>query len=551
VNRWAKGIIARRLCGSLGPISGRDPATADYESRFGVVQFVALCRRRIAAVAPPSLRSWTIGLIAFVCVALVGSEARQLWGVHTADIRQSEAVTSDTARLMAEQVETTLKTADTIVASLVERVEAEGTGPEARMRLYRLMTSLAAALPAIHEMGISDSQGNAIVESLVPNPVAFDYAAQEYFRFHATQPNRGPFIGAPIKSKMDGSYDITVTRRINGPGGGFAGVVVTSVSMEYFQQLFDQMQAKSGGTIALVADDGTVLARSPANASNATDVVGNSELRQAMRRDQRAGSLSFVSGIDGTRRLGSYHHLGQFPLVTAVAQSEWEVQRGWRAELRSHAIILACVMIVVAVLGGHVVRANRKLTSQAMQDALTGLPNRRFFDATIDREFRRAVRSGQPISVIMIDLDHFKDYNDCYGHLAGDESLRAIARTIQGCLRRVGDCAARYGGEEIAVVLPGLDMRRAYALAETMRWTVRDLAIAHARSAPGIVTFSAGVATWLPGHRASGWQGLVGDADAALYAAKERGRDAVEQYPSPLTTASTTPGMRFPERRTA
>ena len=93
---------------------------------------------------------------------------------------------------MAEQADTTLKTADTIVASLVERVEAEGTGPEARTRFYRLMTSLAAALPAIHEMGITDEQGNAIVKSLKPDPTGLNYAEREYFKFHADPPGSWP-----------------------------------------------------------------------------------------------------------------------------------------------------------------------------------------------------------------------------------------------------------------------------------------------------------------------------------------------------------------------
>src|SRR5450432_2921035 len=101
------------------------------------------------------------------------------------------------------------------------------------------MTSLASALPAIHVMGITDSQGNAIVKSLVPKPVGMNYAEREYFRYHATHADRGPFIGARIKSKVDGSYNFTVTRRINNTDGSFGGVVVTSVSMKYFQQLFD------------------------------------------------------------------------------------------------------------------------------------------------------------------------------------------------------------------------------------------------------------------------------------------------------------------------
>jgi diguanylate cyclase (GGDEF)-like protein len=477
------------------------------------------------------LQSGTIALVACFCLALIGSEAWQLWRVHAANIQQTEIVTSNTARSMAEQADSTLKTADTVVASLVERLEAEGTGLDSRIRFHHLMTSLAAALPAIHEMGITDSKGNAIVKSLVADPHGLNYAEREYFRFHAAHADRQTFIGQKVKSKIDGSTNVTVTRRYNNPDGSFAGVVVTSVSMTFFQRLFDQLQAKSGGVVALLADDGSILVRSPP-APDAGDRVGP-ELERQMRDHPSGASLAYVSGIDGVRRLGSYQHLSQFPMSALVSQSEWDVQSTWRAELHSHAIILGCVILVVSVLGGCALRATQKLNAQAMQDGLTGLANRRSFDETIEREVRRADRSGQPVSVIMIDIDHFKAYNDCHGHPGGDECLRVAAHAIQDCLRREGDLAARYGGEEIAVVLPGTDARRAYGLAERMRLEVRGLALRQAPGIGGNLTLSAGVATYMPGRSVGAAQGLVAAADAALYAAKAGGRDRVEPQPSP------------------
>ncbi len=221
------------------------------------------------------IRNRTVALIVCVCAALIGTEVWQLWEVCDTNFRQTGVVTSNTARSIAEQAETTMKTADTIAASLVERVEAEGTGPEARTRLYALMTSLATALPAIHEMGIMDHLGDAIVKSPVPNPAGLNYADREYFRFHATHPGSEPFIGARIRSKVDGTYPITITHRINSSNGSFGGVVVVSVSMKLFRQLFDQMQAKSGGVMALLADDGTILARSPAVPPDSAGVMDN------------------------------------------------------------------------------------------------------------------------------------------------------------------------------------------------------------------------------------------------------------------------------------
>jgi diguanylate cyclase (GGDEF)-like protein len=448
--------------------------------------------------------------------------------VYESDVQEARVVTATTARSVANQAETTIKTADSIVASIVERVEAEGTGPEARVRFYRLMTSLAAALPAIHEMGITDADGNAIVKSLVENSAGLNYSDREYFRYHATHTDRGPFIGARIKSKIDGSYAITVTRRINHADGSFAGVVVTSVSLNFFQRLFDQVLAKSGGIIALLTDDGTVLVRSPNLASGIGNPVADSEFRRHVQEEPLAGGLSYRSALDGVWRYGSYQHLSDFPLSTLVSQSEWEVQRSFRSQLMWNAAILVCVAVVVVNLGIRALKANRLLNAQAMQDGLTGLANRRTFDEMILREFRIAAWTGQPISMVMIDIDHFKDYNDSYGHPAGDECLRTIARTVQGCIRRAGDLVARYGGEEMVVMLPGLDAARAKALAETMRQAVHDLALPHVGSVHKFVTLSAGVATYSPRRSVGGWRALIERADAALYRAKAKGRDFVE-----------------------
>jgi diguanylate cyclase (GGDEF)-like protein len=126
-----------------------------------------------------------------------------------------------------------------------------------------------------------------------------------------------------------------------------------------------------------------------------------------------------------------------------------------------------------------------------------------------------------------------------------------IARAIMGCLRRAGEFAARYGGEEIAVVLPGVDERRACTLAETMRSAVQELALPHSHSARGIVTLSAGVATVSPGLDDDGWQALIGDADAALYSAKQRGRNTVEARSASLMTLGLASGTCSPERQAA
>jgi diguanylate cyclase (GGDEF)-like protein/PAS domain S-box-containing protein len=165
-----------------------------------------------------------------------------------------------------------------------------------------------------------------------------------------------------------------------------------------------------------------------------------------------------------------------------------------------------------------------ELAEQAATDELTGLANRRRFDAVLDQAWRRTLRAGEPLSVLMIDADQFKAFNDRYGHIAGDDCLRRLARAIAGQLHRPHDLVARYGGEEFAAILPATAEPAAARLAERIRAAVEALELPHEGSAGGIVTISVGVAGARAGDIGGG-AALVDAADRALYAAKRGGRN--------------------------
>ena len=173
-------------------------------------------------------------------------------------------------------------------------------------------------------------------------------------------------------------------------------------------------------------------------------------------------------------------------------------------------------------------RARDVLADLSQTDGLTGIANRMRFDDVLDREWVRASRSGQPLSLVLVDIDHFKLFNDHYGHLAGDDCLRQVARSLASCIERPTDLVARYGGEEMACVLPDTPAAGALRVAERLLAAVRDLAIPHARSGAGDhVTISLGVATAIPTADTTHRE-LVSAADEALYRAKEAGRDRIE-----------------------
>jgi diguanylate cyclase (GGDEF)-like protein len=169
--------------------------------------------------------------------------------------------------------------------------------------------------------------------------------------------------------------------------------------------------------------------------------------------------------------------------------------------------------------------ANRELERLSTTDALTGIANRRQFHTVLDREWRRCRREGAPLSLLMVDVDCFKLYNDTYGHQKGDECLAAVAGAIRGSLQRASDIVARYGGEELVVVLPQLELEPATAVAEQLCAQIRALAIPHAHStAAPHVTVSIGIASAIPDETSTEGS-LISAADAALYEAKRGGRD--------------------------
>lgn len=196
--------------------------------------------------------------------------------------------------------------------------------------------------------------------------------------------------------------------------------------------------------------------------------------------------------------------------------------------------LVACVYILVSVLTKmeHNARqtlheANRRLEFQASTDDLTGIANRRRFDRTLEQEWSRHERMQQSLSLLLIDADFFKNYNDVFGHLAGDACLRSLAQVIQACTHRPGDLVARFGGEEFAVLLPSTGEEGAGRVAEEIRRRLRALKIPHPCSSVSCqVTISIGTTTAIPSSEEPHLD-FLDNADVALYRAKENGRDQI------------------------
>jgi diguanylate cyclase (GGDEF)-like protein len=193
-------------------------------------------------------------------------------------------------------------------------------------------------------------------------------------------------------------------------------------------------------------------------------------------------------------------------------------------------LFVGLIMLASSRFARELERANTALTVLSSLDGLTGLFNRRQLDLDLEEEYQRAARDGRPLGVILVDIDHFKPFNDTYGHQNGDECLKRVATAIREAVARPGDRVARYGGEEFAVILPGANLAGTAAVAEGIRRRVESLDIGHPCSATAPrVTISLGVASIIPRTR-SPWSEIVAQADQALYEAKRRGRNRVEVF---------------------
>jgi diguanylate cyclase (GGDEF)-like protein len=270
--------------------------------------------------------------------------------------------------------------------------------------------------------------------------------------------------------------------------------------------------------------DRTIIMRKPFD----LDVIGKNmaSVRTWNPENLKAqGSYAGQGPVDAIPRL-FVRRASTGPFYVVVGKPLDAIFRLWQREVtRIGAIMVALVLFVfgttlfLAREIGRRAQAEDKLEEMATTDALTGLKNRRKFDAEMDVEWRRAARNKTPVALLMIDADHFKTYNDSYGHQAGDQVLVGIAICISDSIRRAGDCTARFGGEEFAVLLPGISTIDALGVAENIRRKVE-----HWSEDPVVMTVSIGVASMIP-VAGLDWSHLIEAADKALYAAKANGRN--------------------------
>lgn len=484
-------------------------------------------------------------LLVAVCLSMTAIVIWEAWNSRQYHLHDKEVAMSNLAQTLASQAQASIKQADTLLFTLVDRLENDGMGPAQLPRLQRLLSAQRSELAQLHGLFVYDEEGRWVANSNGAELPGANNSDREYFIFHRDHPDRGPHIGPSIKSRSSGEWIMTVSRRFNHPDGRFAGVALATIYLSHFLELYDSIDMGSNGVINLFADDATIVVRRPFKEAEVGTSVANGPLFTQLLPKGNAGTATIRSVIDGVERVVGFRRVEGYPLTVLAALNKDEVLAGWRKESMLSAGIVALLLGFLGIFGYRLIRlmkqqnhvqsvlleaqeklieVNRSLELLALEDALTGLSNRRQFDLFIQAEVGRAKRSLTSLALLMIDVDHFKLFNDRYGHLAGDECLRNISAIITDNIKRPGDLAARYGGEEFAVVLPGTDYVGAFLVAEKIRRSVQQAGIQHSEGAEGLVTVSLGVAAYNPASQARP-NDLLDAADKALYVAKASGRN--------------------------
>lgn len=315
--------------------------------------------------APDRHRARSLIVIALCCLMLLGFQAWREWAAYSEQMRETKASLTNLASALAQHAEDTVEIADTAVLSLVGRIETIGVLPG---RLGEVEAELAAQVTngtRYSAITVFNADGALLASSYPISKI--NVADRAYFRHHRDNPGRGSFVGPPIRSRISGQWAITVSRRFQSSDGGFAGVVVANIPLQYFVDHYAKYKLGSRSSIILVTPDAMLLARYPSREILMGQSIASAAVFAELRKSP-SGSYRSTAIIDGITRLSGYQQSSRYPLVVMTSMAEDEALGAWRSEMRLHLLMAVVVDGILALLGLHLIRQTR--ASQAAQARL-------------------------------------------------------------------------------------------------------------------------------------------------------------------------------------
>ena len=491
------------------------------------------------AVRAGSTFRLTVSFMLVVVLAFLTVESWRTWRDYRAAFASARDSVTNLARATAQHAEDTIRQMDVLTAALSERIEGDGLQNLDVPRIHKLLVQQSKIMPQLHGLFIYGADGQWLVTDKEVTPETTNNADRDYFQYHRSHDDRQVRIGDVVESRSTHDLIIPVSRRLNNPDGSFAGVLLGTVKVSYFVDYYGDFRIDDKGALVLARRDGTILVRRPFIASVIGKSLANSEIFKVYLPNANAGIAQVRAVVDDTERLYGYRALTTYPLVVEAGLSRDSIIEPWQQDLLKNGFVLVFLILVLSGFGLVVLHqlrqrmamereiryAHQTMRDMALTDSLTGLGNRRRLDNALVDEIRLARRQGSALSLIMLDVDHFKRYNDQYGHAAGDDCLSAVGQAIQQAVKRPSDLAVRYGGEEFTVLLPNTDNAGAIQVTEDILQAIRALKLEHAGHTLGYVTASAGITTWHPVDDTVTPATLLKAADTCLYQAKQQGRN--------------------------
>lgn len=501
-------------------------------------------------IAKSGLRRSMLLFLSVISIAVVLINGWALWNSWQRTVEHGEEDARNLSQSLSRQAEDTFLQVDLTLQDLRDRVEMIGMGPEQKSYLSALLINRKAALPQLHGLFIYDEKGNWLVTSYNKIPLVSNNADREYFRFHREHNDTKVHIGQVIRSRTTGDLIIPLSMRLNNPDGSFHGVVLGTIRIDFFRQVYSYYNLGDRDTLSLLLSNGVILYSRPFPDSVINRNMSQAPLFSHLLKASSSGTADYRSVLDGVERILGYATLKRYPLVVVAGFDKKLLLQAWFSDLLIYVTVSTLLLLVICLLGYLVMRhirqnlqnqveltevrdqltaMNHTLQSLALLDGLTGLANRRQFDLFLHQQWQRVQAEHCSLSLLMIDVDSFKLFNDRFGHQAGDECLRRVAGALNKMVPGNNALVARYGGEEFAIILTESGSERAMLLAQRVLEAVRMLAIPHetSQSGAGVVTLSIGVATLNDPEPGQQPQALVATADAALYQAKHQGRNQV------------------------
>ncbi|HXR01560.1 MAG TPA: sensor domain-containing diguanylate cyclase [Pseudomonas sp.] len=488
---------------------------------------------------PATAFGLTLSFMILVSMTFLAVEGWRAWRDYQQAFVSAHDSVSNLARATAQHAEDAIRQVDVLTAELRERVEGDGLANIDVPRIHALLVQQARIMPQLHGLFIYGADGQWVVTDKYVTPETANNADRAYFNYHRTHPDRNILISQVVKSRSTRELIIPVSRRLDNPDGSFGGVLLGTIKVSYFIDYYGDFKIDDKGALVLAMRSGEILVRRPFDSQAIGQSLAQSEIFTRYLPQSNEGVAEVKAVVDDTFRLYGYRALSSYPLVVEAGLSRESFVGPWRHDLIKTGLVLLMLiaglsgfgLIVLNQLRARIAmeqemrRVHQTVRDMALTDSLTGLGNRRKLDEALAQEISRAQRRGSALSVIMLDVDYFKRFNDRYGHGAGDDCLSQVAGAIRQTLKRPTDLAVRYGGEEFTVLLPDTEAAGACQVAEDLLIAIRSLALPHVDHPSGIVTASAGVATRHPASQTSTPDSMLKAADACLYAAKKQGRD--------------------------